>query len=34
MVKNLLATQETQVLAMGWEDHLEKGVATHPSILA
>ena len=34
MVKNLLAMQETQVRSLGWEDPLEKGVATHPSILA
>ena len=34
MVKNLPAMQETQVLSLGWEDPLEKGVATHSSILA
>ena len=34
MVKNLSAMQETQVQAMGWEDPLEKGMATHSSILA
>ena len=33
-VKNLPAMQETQVLALGWEDPLEKGMATHSSILA
>ena len=33
-VKNLPAMQETQVLSLGWEDPLEKGVATHSSILA
>ena len=26
--------QETQVWSLGWEDPLEKGMATHPSILA
>ena len=30
MVKNLLIMQET----LGWEDPLEKGMATHSSILA
>ena len=34
MVKNLPAMQETQVRSLGWEDPLEKGMATHPSILA
>ena len=34
MVKNLLAMQETQVQFLGWEDPLEKGRATHSSILA
>ena len=37
MVKNLSAvqeTQETQVPSLGREDPLEKGVATHSSILA
>ena len=34
MVKNLHAMQETQVQSMGWEDPLEKGMATHSSILA
>ena len=34
MVKILPAMQETQVLALGWEDPLEKGMATHSSILA
>ena len=33
VVKNLPAMQETQVQSLGWED-LEKGVATHSSILA
>ena len=26
--------QETQVRSLGWEDPLEEGMATHPSILA
>ena len=34
MVKNLHARQETWVWSMGWEDPLEKGIATHYSILA
>ena len=34
MVKNLLAMQETQVLSLGWEDPLDKEMATHSSILA
>ena len=34
MVKNLPAMQETWVLSLGWEDPLEKGIATHSSILA
>ena len=34
MVKNLPATQETQVRALSLEDLLEKGMATHSSILA
>ena len=33
-VKNLLAMQETQVQYLGQEDPLEKGMATHSSILA
>ena len=33
-VKNLPAMQETQVQSLGWEDPLEKGMATHLSILA
>ena len=33
MVKNLPARQETQVPSMGWEDPLEKGMATHSNIL-
>ena len=27
-------TEETQVPSLGWEDLLEQGTATHPSILA
>ena len=34
MVKNLPAVKETQVRFLGWEDSLEKGMATHSSILA
>ena len=34
MVKNLPAAQETWVQSLGWEDPLEKGKATHSSILA
>ena len=34
MVKNLPALQETQVQSLGQEDPLEKGMATHSSILA
>ena len=32
-VKNLPAVQETRVQSLGWEDPLEKGMATHCSIL-
>ena len=32
-VKNLPAVQETQVPSLGWEDPLEKGMATHSSTL-
>ena len=34
MVKNPPAMQETQVQSLGQEDPLEKGMATHLSILA
>ena len=34
MVKSPPAVQETQVQCLGQEDPLEKGVATHSSILA
>ena len=33
-VKSLPAMQETRVRSLGWEDPLEKEMATHPSILA
>ena len=33
MVKNLPAMQETWVRSLGWEDTLEKEMATHSSIL-
>ena len=33
-VKNLLAMQQTWVQSLGWEDPLEKRMATHSSILA
>ena len=33
MVKNLPAMQETWVLALGWEDPLEEGMATHSVFL-
>ena len=32
-VKNLPATQEIRVRSLGWEDPLEKKMATHSSIL-
>ena len=32
--KNPLAMQETQVPSLGWEDPLEKKMATHSNILA
>ena len=34
MLKNPPAVQETQVLSLGWEEPLEKGMATHSRILA
>ena len=34
LVKNASAMQETWVRSLGWEDSLEKGMATHSSILA
>ena len=33
LVKNPPAMQETWVRSLGWEDPLEKGTATHSSIL-
>ena len=33
LVKDLLAMWETWVRSLGWEDPLEKGKASHPSIL-
>ena len=33
-VENLPAMQETWVQSLGWKDPLEKGMATHSSILA
>ena len=33
-VKNLPTVQETWVRSLGWKDPLEKGTATHSSILA
>ena len=33
-VKSPPAMQEMQVWSLGWEDALEKGMATHSSILA
>ena len=34
LVKNPPAVWETWVRSLGWEDPLEKGMATHSSILA
>ena len=34
MVKNLPAVLETWVRSLGWDDHLEEGMAVHSSILA
>ena len=34
MVKNLPAMRESWVKSLGWEDPLEKGMATHSTILA
>ena len=34
MVENLPAMQQTQVRSLGWKDPLEKGIATHSSVLA
>ena len=34
LVRNLPAMQETQIQSLGWEDPLEKEMATHSSVLA
>ena len=34
MVKHLLIMRETWIQSLGWEDPLEKGMATHSSTLA
>ena len=34
MIKNLPAMKQTQVRSLGWEDPLEKEMATHSSTLA
>ena len=34
LVKNPPAMQETWIRSLGWKDPLEKGMATHSSILA
>ena len=34
MIKHLPAMQETQIRSLGQDDPLEKGMATHSSILA
>ena len=34
MVKNLPAMQEVRAQSLAWEDPLEKGMATHSTILA
>ena len=34
LVKSLPAVWETRVQSLGWDDPLEKGMATHSSILA
>ena len=33
MIKKLPAMQETQAQPLGWEEPLEKGMATHSSLL-
>ena len=33
-IKNLLVTQKTQIWFLSWEDPLERGMATHSSILS
>ena len=34
MIKSLPAVQETRIRPLGWDDPLEKEMATHSSILA
>ena len=34
MVKNPCAKQKTHIQSLGWDDPLEKEMATHPRILA
>ena len=34
LVKNPPAMWETWVQSLGWEDHLEEGMASHTSIIA
>ena len=34
MAKNLPAMRETWVQSLGWDDPLEKGMATHSNVLA
>ena len=34
MVKKLPVMQDTWIRSLGWEDPMEKGMATHSSILA
>ena len=34
LVKSMLAKKDTQVRSLGWEDPVEKEMATHSSILA
>ena len=34
MVKNLPTKRDAAVQSLGWEDPLEKGMATNPSLLA
>ena len=34
IIKNLPAMQEMLVGSLGWDDPLERGIATHSSILA
>ena len=34
MIKNLPVMQDTRIQSLGWEDPLEKEMATHSSVLA